>query len=313
MTTTTKTRKPGTTKKRPPRTTPEERREQATALHESITEQVEALRDSDQWRRFLAFASSFHRYSLGNLLLILAQRPDASAVAGFKAWQAKGRQVRKGEKAIKIFGFAQRKIAADEAPEEGTTTSTDEKGQKTQTYYPLVSVFAIEQTDLAEGAEDPRDIAQKLTGDQDHGAIEALTAALEGEGWTLERRTLPEGTHGYADPAECIVVVCDTLAPEQAAKTLIHETAHVLMGHVDDLEEYAQHRGVMEVEAESVAFVTAGLAGFDTSAYSVGYVASWSNCDADVIRGTAARVLTTAHHIAAILDADDDESEDGEG
>lgn len=151
MTTTTKTRKPVTTMKRPPRTTPEERREQATALHESNTEQVEALRKSDQWSRLLAFASSFHRPRLDNLLLILAQRPDASAVAGFKVWQAKGRQVRRGEKAIKIFGFAQRKIAPDEGPEEGTTTSTDEKGQKTQTYYPLVSVFAIEQTDLMEG------------------------------------------------------------------------------------------------------------------------------------------------------------------
>lgn len=132
MTSTTTTRKTAS-KKRAPRTTPEERREQAAALHESITEQVEALRDSDQWRRFLSFASSFHRYSLGNLLLILAQRPDASAVAGFRAWQAKGRQVRKGEKAIKIFGFAQRKIAADEEAEDGTTTSTDEKGQKVQT------------------------------------------------------------------------------------------------------------------------------------------------------------------------------------
>ncbi|TDX74866.1 uncharacterized protein DUF1738 [Rathayibacter sp. PhB151] len=312
MTTTTKTRKPAATKKRAPRTTPEERREQATALHESITEQVEALRDSDQWRRFLAFASSFHRYSLGNLLLILAQRPDASAVAGFKAWQAKGRQVRKGEKAIKIFGFAQRKIAADEAPEEGTTTSTDEKGQKTQTYYPLVSVFAIEQTDLMEGAEDPRDIAQLLTGEHDHGVIAPLTAALEAEGWTVERRPLPQGTNGYAAPEERTVVVDSSLSPEQAAKTLIHEAAHVLMGHVDDLEEYAQHRGLMETEAESAAFVVAGLVGFDTSVYSVGYVATWSDCKADIIRETAARVLTTAHRIAEILDADDDESEDGE-
>ena len=104
-----------------------------------------------------------------------------------------------------------------------------------------------------------------------------------------------------------------SLSPEQAAKTLIHEAAHVLMGHVDDLEEYAQHRGLMETEAESVAFVVAGLAGFDTSAYSLGYVATWSDCKADTIRETAARVLTTAHRIAAILDADDDESENGEG
>lgn len=78
------------------------------------------------------------------------------------------------------------------------------------------------------------------------------------------------------------------------------------MGRVDDLEEYAQHRGVTETEAESVAFVVAGVTGLDTSADSVGYLATWSDCEADVIRGTAARVLTTAHRIAAMLD--DDES-----
>lgn len=83
------------------------------------------------------------------------------------------------------------------------------------------------------------------------------------------------------------------------------------MGHVDDLAEYAEHRGLMETEAESVAYVVAGLVGFDTSAYSVGYVAGWADADVELIRGAAARVLATVHQIAAILDPEDeDEDED---
>jgi len=96
----------GTTRPRP---TPEDRKAQAEALHASITDQIETLVRSDRWVRFLQFAQSFHTYSLNNLLLILSQNPDATAVAGFRQWQGKGRQVRKGEKAIRIFGYSTRK------------------------------------------------------------------------------------------------------------------------------------------------------------------------------------------------------------
>ncbi|MEO7016746.1 MAG: hypothetical protein ABI130_08145 [Leifsonia sp.] len=79
---------------------------------------------------------------------------------------------------------------------------------------------------------------------------------------------------------------------EQAAKTLIHEAAHIELGHID---------GLMETEADSVAYVVAGILGFDTSAYSIGYIAGWSDGDTDLIKVTAARVLKTAHSIAEIL------------
>ncbi|MGV8956276.1 ArdC-like ssDNA-binding domain-containing protein [Lactococcus lactis] len=36
-------------------------------------------------------------------MLIQAQNPNASLVAGYRAWQNKGRQVQRGQKALKIF------------------------------------------------------------------------------------------------------------------------------------------------------------------------------------------------------------------
>ncbi len=45
----------------------------------------------------------FHWFSLGNILLIATQRPTARQVAGFKAWQESGRNVKQGEKGIMIF------------------------------------------------------------------------------------------------------------------------------------------------------------------------------------------------------------------
>jgi hypothetical protein len=45
----------------------EQRKAQAEALHTSIIEQVQQLADSGQWRKFLDFARSFHRYSIGRM------------------------------------------------------------------------------------------------------------------------------------------------------------------------------------------------------------------------------------------------------
>lgn len=72
------------------RKTPEKRKAEAEELHETFTAQVEQLVTSEGWRQFLAFARSFHHYSLRNMLLILAQKPDATQVAGYRAWQEKG-------------------------------------------------------------------------------------------------------------------------------------------------------------------------------------------------------------------------------
>lgn len=62
------------------------------------------------------------------------------------------------------------------------------------------------------------------------------------------------------------------------------------------------HRGRMEVEAESVAYVLGGVLGLDTSAYSVGYIAGWSDGDTETIADTAKAVLATVHELAEALD-----------
>ena len=298
------------------RKTAEERRAQAEELQGSIGEQVEQLRDSDQWVRFLEFAQSFHRYSLGNLLLILSQCPTATRVAGFRQWQAKGRQVRKGERAIRIFGYAQKKVTAEQAAraegESDERAGTAEDGQKVITYYPVLSVFDIGQTDATDPeADDPSTLAQRLTGADQLGVAVAVTDYLTEQGWTVTREPISGATNAYTDPEGRRVVIDASLSPAQAAKTALHEAAHVILDAEEDPSEYIEHRGVKETEAESVAYVVAGLLGIDTSRYSIGYVAGWSGGDADTIKATAARVLHAAHTLAdAITDTDSDTDAD---
>jgi hypothetical protein len=57
---------------------------------------------SERLERYLAFSARFHRYSLHNQLLIYLQCPQATHVAGYRAWQETGYQVRRGEQGIRI-------------------------------------------------------------------------------------------------------------------------------------------------------------------------------------------------------------------
>ena len=286
--------------------TPEQRKAEMEALHGRLGEQVEALRSSAEWTRYLTFCAAFHRYSISNLLLILAQRENATHVAGYRAWQKLGRQVRKGERGIAILGTGEKKITEDNE-ETGEETTTGRR----RVFFP-VRVFDISQTDPIEGCETVEHPAHQLTGEDEGNIFQAVAEYLTAQGVQVSRSPLPEGLNGYTTRADLslpvMVVVSDRLSPAQAAKTALHEAAHVTLGHIeDDHAEYLAHRGRYEVEAESVAYVLAGLLGLDTSAYSVGYVATWAEREqADAIKETAGRVLAAVHTLAeALVPADD--------
>ena len=81
------------------------------------------------------------------------------------------------------------------------------------------------------------------------------------------------------------------------------ELAHVVMHDPDD-EEARQHRGIREVEAESVALMIGAAHGMDTAGYTIPYVSTWAaRVDgqeaAQVVQATGERVRKTA---LAILD-----------
>lgn len=276
----------------------EERAAEAQALHDTLTAQVEALIESGEWRRFLEFVRSFHAYSLTNVLLILSQKPEATRVAGFRQWQEKGRQVRKGEKAIRIRGYSTRKVTE-------TDPDTGEEVERHRPTYPILSVFDISQTDPVEGVEQPTEPVQRLEGEDPDGIYAAVVDHLTGRGWTVDRAPIPGETNGYTttDGTRRVVIETD-LSPAQAAKTALHEAAHVVLHTDEDLADYIEHRGVKEAEAEGTAYVLSSMAGLDTSAYSVGYVATWMDGDVEAIKATAANVLTAVHDLADLVTLD---------
>lgn len=289
----------------------EQKREQAKELQAGIADQVEALRSTDEWVRYLEFVKGFHRYSMNNLMLIKMQCPHATYVAGFRAWQKKGREVRKnaGEKSIKIFGYSIRKASKDDEDNPDATLKADGNAA-VRVFYPIVHVFDISQTVPLDGSEDTGPVphpTQQLVGEDPLGVVDVIAAWLRGMGWKFSIQPTGDASDGYTSPAKRIVVIDDSLSPAAQAKVALHEAAHVIL-HVDqEGVDYAAHRGVCETEAESVAYVVAGLLGLDTSTYSIGYITGWSDGDAAMIKSTAANVLRAVHVIAEQFEHDDDE------
>ncbi len=259
------------------------------ALVAELEQGVARLVDSERWRAHLEVQSRFHHYSFGNVALIGQQRPDATRVAGFRAWQALGRSVRRGERAIWILAPLLATRSLDEDAEEG-------QGARIVRGFKAVPVFDVSQTD---GAPLPS-VCEQLDGDDPLGAYRYLEQIGATVGFRIEEHELESGTNGDCSHAKRLIRVERRNAPAQRAKTLAHELAHAL------LHEHFVDRGVAELEAESVAYVVCRSLGLDTSEYSFGYVALWAGGGSAALaglRGCGERIQKAAAALLARHDA----------
>lgn len=260
--------------------------EAKTQTVQEITDQLEEgikqMFESSRYKNWLDTMSRFHRYSLNNTLLIAFQRPDASLVAGYSAWQKNfGRQVVKGEKAIKIIAPApyKEKVEVDKIDPKTNKPILNENGQPqkvekeiTRASYKVVNVFDVSQT---EGRELPSLGVDELTGDvaQYELFIEALKNSCP---VPIHFENIPGLAKGYYDLASDKIVVKSGMSQQQTLKTLIHEMTHQRL-HGSEKEVKDLSRSGKEVEAESVAYTICKHYGIDTSEYSFSYIAGWSS------------------------------------
>jgi antirestriction protein ArdC len=277
--------------------TPEQRKAEHEALLATLNDKVAALAASGEWLAYLRFIAAFRNYSFNNLMLIAAQCPHATHVAGYRKWQQLGRQVRKGERAIKILGYSTKKITT-------TDPETGEEIEDRLVRYPVLSVFDISQTD---GEQIPTGSYQLPTGAGPDGALDQLVAWLQSEGWTLREVPLAGGCEGYTDHTKRIIATDTRLDPAARLVVLLHEAAHAILHGELAPGEYQAHRGLCETEAESTAYVLANLLGLDTDGSSISYIAGWSHTDPAVLTAAAANVLHAVNTIAAGLGLEDDQ------
>ena len=262
---------------------------------EDITKKLEQgvkdLFEGENYHNFLVTMSKFYNYSFNNCLLIAMQMPEATRVAGYKSWQTNfKRNVKKGEKAIKILAPIPKKFVKVVELEDG---SVEEK-EINYMRFRAVPVFDISQT---EGEELP-EICKMLDGSVE-GFEEVIKRVQDASPVDVEYKEIEGGANGYYSHDTNSIVVDERLSEQQKVKTLIHEIAHAILHNKEDGAEKEADKRTREVQAESVAYTVASYLGIDTSEYSFGYVAGWSaGKDAkelvesmDVIRNTAKMII----------------------
>ena len=311
----------------------EEQKNQFDRVKE-ITNQLEEgianLFESDAFKQYLTTLSKFHNYSLNNTLLIAMQKPDATLVAGYTAWQKQfGRQVQKGEKAIKILAPAPYKKKVNVEKQDPNTgevlrnpdgTAQTEIQEVMQPAFKIVNVFDISST---EGKELPTIGVDELLGDvkQYENFMNALKAFCP---VPIAFEQIDSGAKGYYHQTEQRIALQEGMSEVQTVKTLIHEMAHQKLHAVDPTtkepigENGNQTRHAKEVEAESVAFTVCQHFGIDTSDYSFAYVAGWSHgketpelkASLNTIRQAASEMITTIEENMQELSKDLDIKQD---
>ncbi len=261
-----------------------------------ITDQLEAgiadLFESEQYRNWLTTMSRFHNYSLNNTLLIAFQKPDATLVAGYTTWKNQGRQVQKGQKAIRILAPTpyKQKVEAEKLDPNTRQPMRDEKGnvitetkEITRQAFKVVNVFDVSQT---EGRELPTLGVDELTGEvKDFDLFfEALQKSCP---VPIAFEQIESGAKGYYHLTDQRIAIQEGMSQLQIVKTVIHEMAHQRLHAIPEKRDkvqksgpeasgHPQTRNSKEVEAESVAYTVCRHFGLDTSDYSFAYIAGWS-------------------------------------
>jgi antirestriction protein ArdC len=127
---------------------------------------------------------------------------------------------------------------------------------------------------------------------------------LAGElGSDVVLRSLPPSLGGSYDRATLAIAINDTASVNARVKTLVHEIGHALVRAEPREDQAPMTYDEEELVVESVAFTVCGSLGFDTSGYSIPYLASWSEgAELDTIERAATLIDRLARRVDEALD-----------
>ena len=285
----------------------ENRNERMQEITQRLEQGVKEIFTSEMYMEYLKTMSKFHNYSFNNTMLIHMQKPDATLVAGYQAWQKKfKRQVKRGEKGIQIITPApirEREEVEKIDPEtqepvlKSDGTPETEEVVYTIPRFRVMTVFDVSQT---YGEPLPEIETPELMGSVENYDT-FLQAVREVSPVPIRFDNIESGAKGYYSSSDKEIVIQEGMSERQTMKTGIHETVHAKLHDRDVMEELGEKKSQMtkEVEAESTAYVVCQYFGLDTSDYSFPYIAGWSSdmemrelrASMDTIRRTAGELI----------------------
>ncbi|MEK5017032.1 MULTISPECIES: LPD25 domain-containing protein [Bacillus] len=269
---------------------PEEKKEAVQALTKKMEKSVEGyFRTPEDLKEYLTFMAKFYHYSPSNISLIQNQFQGASAVGSFSFWKEKGFPVKKGEKGIKIL--VPNRTVAKFKDKEGswkTVTKASEEEKKQiesksvevmpgRLYFAVGHVFDLSQTN-AKVEDLPRIFPNRWL----EGSVTDYQSLYKGMEAIAEKNGVkiiePKQELGVAKGVSYTLTKEVALNPRnselQNVKTLLHELAHAKLHTAETHMNYTAPE--KEFQAEMTAYAVSSYFGIDTSEYSLGYLASWT-------------------------------------
>jgi len=210
-----------------------------------LADEIDQVAQSAELTRYLTTLSRFYTYSAHNCALIALQRPDAVRVAGYRAWQALGRQVKKGATGIAILC---------PTPIKGKTDAGDDAviALRFRTGY----VFDLADT---EGDDLPALTVHAVEGDRYDTLLRQLVEIAERGGLRVAfKPRLIQDANGvsYGDGR---IDLKEGNPAGNLCKALVHEMCHERMHRAEERHTFTTQQA--ECQAESVAYcVCAALA-----------------------------------------------------
>ncbi|PFH80327.1 hypothetical protein COJ52_31120 [Bacillus cereus] len=269
---------------------PEEKKEAVQALTKKMEKSVEGyFRTPGDLKEYLTFMAKFYHYSPSNISLIQSQFQGASAVGSFSFWKEKGFAVKKGEKGIQIL--VPNRTVAKFKDKEGnwkTVTKANEEEKKQiesksvevkpgRLYFAVGHVFDASQMNVK--AEDlPRIFPNRWL----EGSVKDYKSLYGGMEAVAEKNGVkiiePKQELGVAKGVSYNLTKEVALNPRnselQNVKTLLHELAHAKLHTAETHMNYTAPE--KEFQAEMTAYAVSSYFGIDSSEYSLGYLASWT-------------------------------------
>ena len=257
---------------------------------------ADAVDHPNQWHRLLDASATMWRYSGGNVALLMMQMAQRgpvqpTLVAGYKEWGRHGRYVIKGERALYVIAPRTARISNAEETEHGPAMEEralaepgDGINRSRIVGWRGQAVFDVSQT---EGEPLLVPIPSQQEASPEVGSYtqlwESLTAVARKARYNIVVSEAQVGlADGYTDHARRLISVGSWLDAESRVATLAHELAHASLHVPGDAigalyGSSAEHRGLAEIEAESVAYVVLRAHGIDRGLQSAAYLAGWAD------------------------------------
>ncbi len=249
---------------------------------QSLKDGIKEYRNSDKFKEMLDTMAKFYRYSFGNMILIMSQKPNATYCGSMKFWNSMGRYVSRGESGIKIICPAPYSETVELKDEKGNPIIDDNGKPKTKDElrmaFKVGNTFDISQTygkELNLGAKEL--IGDGLNKDNFLAVMTEIAGVKE-----IIVKPVNNNSKGWFSLDENNIVIKEGMSDLQTTKTVIHETAHSIV-FADEENAKTFNRSQHEIIAESVAYVVCKRFNLDTSDYSFNYVNGWANSNDDEI------------------------------